>query len=91
MFILIIGIILCSLSFTFLIKSVDEYTVFFTFEDKPVSKYIFVYESVFHGIFFSFFLLFYLCSPDNNLKLVLSTEFFTFVNKISFMFFISFG
>ena len=85
-------IILISFSFTFLIRSINEDTIFFTFEEMKISKYIFVYESILNGILFSFFMLFYLCLPtDSFIKICLSSEIFNFVNKISFVFFITFG
>ncbi len=91
MFIFLGLIIVLSLSFTFLINSIKEDEVLFTFEEKKIAKYIFVYEGILHGIFFSFFLLLYLCLDDDSfIKSFLSSEFFTFVNKISFVLFISF-
>ena len=75
-------IILISFSFTFLIRSINEDTIFFTFEEMKISKYIFVYESILNGILFSFFMLFYLCLPtDSFIKICLSSEIFNFVNK----------
>ena len=57
----------------------------------PLSKFIYVYEGIFSGLFFSVFILFYLCSNINNVFAnVLSSEFLLFSHKISFVFFIIF-
>ena len=70
--------------------SLEEDEYLFTFEEIPISKGIFVYKGILQGVFFSIFILFYLCSDDLFIKKVLSSEFFNFVNKISFTLFISF-
>ena len=90
MFIFISIIIFLSFSFSFLLKTVAEDEFLFTFKEKPVAKFIYVYKGTIQGIFFAFFILFYLCSGNSFLKVVLSSEFFNFFHKISFSLFISF-
>ena len=90
MFIFFILMMVLSLSFSFLINSIKEDDVLFTFEKMKIAKYVFIYEGILHGLFFSFFLLFYLCLDDDSfIRSILSSEFFTFVNKISFVLFIT--
>ena len=90
MSIFLVLILSCSLPFSFLINSTKEDEIIFTFKEIPIAKFFFVYEGSFQGIFFCFFLLFYLCSDTNIYKTILSSEFFVFTNKISFTLFISF-
>ena len=80
----------CSLPFSFFINSIEEDEIIFRFRDIPAAKFFFIYEGSFQGIFFCFFLLFYLCSDLNIFKTILASEFFVFTNKISFTLFISF-
>ena len=80
----------CSLPFSFIINSIKEDEIIFRFREIPIAKYIFIYESSLQGIFFCFFLLFYLCSDLNFFKTILASEFYVFTNKISFTLFISF-
>ena len=83
-------IIILSLSYTFLIYTMPEGEFLFTFNQRPISKFIFVYKGIMQGIAFSFFMLIYLCSDTSIFKTVLSSEFFNFFHKISFCLFISF-
>ena len=85
--ILIFGL---SFSYYFLINIAGEGEFFFTFNDMELSKYIFIYKGILQGVLFSLFILFYLISDEFALKKVLSSQFFNFVNKISFTLFISF-
>ena len=91
MLICLVLIFIISSIYTFIVRSMEERKIVFTFEEYPISKFIYIYEGIIIGLLFSFFLLFYLCSDSNNfLRNILSSEFFIFTHKISFIFFISF-
>ena len=84
-------LIAISFCYTIIEKSLEPDRVLFTFDEVPISKFIYVYEGIFSGLFFSIFILFYLCSNISNVFTdVLSSEFFLFSHKISFVFFITF-
>ena len=89
--IFIVSIIIVSSIFTFIINRLNDTELLFTFEDIPFSKFLVVYEGIIVGLLFSFFILFYLCESANNFfRSILSSRFFIFVHKISFVWFISF-
>ena len=91
MLIFICLLISISFGYTIIENSLESDKVLFTFEGVPISKFIYVYESIFSGLIFSVFILFYLCSNINNVFAnALSSEFFLFSYKISFVFFIIF-
>ena len=87
-FILMFGI---SSIYTIIVNNINETEFVFTFEERSNMKYLCVYEGIIFGLFFACFLLFYLCLDNNTFfKNLLSSEFFIFSNKISFILFISF-
>ena len=90
MFIFLIFIFFLSFSYTFLLNSLEEDKFLFTFNKIPISKFIFVYKGILQGISFSIIILIYLCLDDFLPKRVLSSKFFGFTHKISFIHFISF-
>ena len=90
MFIFAAFIILFSFSYTFLIYSMKNGEFLFNFKELPICKFIFVYNGIFQGIFFSFFILFYLCSRHTSIKAIFSSEIFNFFHKISFTLFVIF-
>ena len=83
-------IFVLSFSYYLLINIMGEGEFFFTFNDMELSKYIFIYKGILQGIFFSVFILFYLCAGESLFKRILSSEIFNFIHKISFIHFISF-
>ena len=89
MLVLIGLIILCSFSFKILTYTMPENYFLFTFSERPIAKFVFIYKGIIQAIFFSFLILIYL-SSEFYVKRIFSSEFFNFVNKISFTFFISF-
>ena len=91
MLIFIVLLLGTSFSYTILVNSIDIEKIVFTFEEKPISKFLYAYDGIFLGLFFSFFILIYLCSNSNIfISNALSSEFFLFIHKISFVFFITF-
>ena len=90
MLICLVLIFFTSSIYTFIVRNLEEREILFTFEEYPISKFSYIYEGIIVGLIFSIFLLFYLCSDNNSLKNILSSEFFIFSHKISFVFFISF-
>ena len=90
MLICLVLIFFASSTYTLIMKNLEEREILFTFEEYPISKFIYIYEGIIVGLIFSFFLLFYLSSDSNFLRNILSSEFFIFTHKISFIFFISF-
>ena len=92
-FIIIFFILMIMISsiYTIYVKKLKDTDFMFTFEERPDIKYLHIYEGVFFGLFFAFFLLLYLCLDNNSFfRNLLSSEFFSFSNKISFILFISF-
>ena len=84
LFICIFLMILISSFYTILINHKDK--IFFEF--NSFAKFFYVYERILGGIFFSIFLAVYLSQDEeNNFKIYLSSQFFIFVNKISFILF----
>ena len=84
LFICIVFIIVLSSFYTILVNKKDK--IFFEF--NSFSKFFYVYEGILGGIFFSIFLAIYLSlDEESNLKIYLSSQFFIFVNKISFILF----
>ena len=76
--------ILISSFYTILINHKDK--IFFEF--NSFAKFFYVYERILGGIFFSIFLAVYLSQDEeSNFKIYLSSQFFIFVNKISFILF----
>ena len=91
MLIFLFLIIIISSIYSLVVNYMNEIQILFTFEEKPFMKYIFVYEGIIVGLLFSFLLLIYLCSSVNSfIRNILSSEFFIFSHKISFVFFITF-
>ena len=83
--------IMISSIYTIYVKKLKDIDFMFTFEERSDIKYLHIYEGVFFGLFFAFFLLLYLCLDNNSFfRNLLSSEFFSFSNKISFILFISF-
>ena len=90
-FTLIFLIFLLSFSYYLLVNVIGDGEFFFTFDERPLSKYIFIYKGIIHGLLFSAFILVYVCLQDDAfLKKILSSEFFNFTHKISFTLFVSF-
>ena len=84
-------IILASSYYYSIVNDLKDNEIIFTFEDKPIMKYMYVYEGFIVGILFSFLLLIYLCLDANSfIRNVLSSGFFNFTHKISFVWFITF-
>ena len=91
MLIFFILILVFSSMYTIIENNLNETEIIFTFEEHPFSKFIFTYEGIIVGLLFSFFILFYLCLNTNGfLRNILSSEFFIFSHKISFVVFITF-
>ena len=87
LFLCIIFIIGISSFEVFLIKTKNK--IYFEFDS--FSKFIYAYEGILGGIFFSIFLAIYLSQDEGEFfRIYLSSEFFVFVNKISFIFFNTF-
>ena len=92
-FIIIFVLLMISMSsiYTFIVRKLNDTELIFTFEERPDIKYLCTYEGILFGLFFACFLLFYLCLDANSFfKNILSSEIFSFSNKISFILFISF-
>jgi flagellar basal body-associated protein FliL len=91
LFIFIILMTLCSSFYTFIMKSLNnnnEHQLIFEFQKEPVAKFMYIYEGLFCGIFFSLFMIIYLTSSSVNFfKIIFSSHFFIFGNKISFVLF----
>jgi hypothetical protein len=77
-------IILISSIFTFVIKDKNELFIKY----NAFTKFTYVYEGIFCGIFFSIFIAIYLSlNSEHVLRVFLTSEFFYFINKISFILF----
>ena len=84
-------ILIFSSMYTIIERNLNKTEIIFTFEEQPLSKFICIYEGIIVGLLFSFFVLFYLCLNTNGfIRNVLSSEFFIFSHKISFVVFITF-
>ena len=84
LFICIFLMILISSIYTILVNHKDK----IIFEFNSFTKFFYVYERILGGIIFSIFLALYLSQDEeSNFKIYLSSQFFIFVNKISFILF----
>ena len=71
-------------SFIFVINHEDK--LFFEFNN--FTKFMYVYEGIICGILFSIFIVIYLSlSSESTVRIVISSEFLIFINKISFILF----
>ena len=76
--------IIILLSFTFVINHEDK--LFFEF--NIFTKFMYTYEGIICGILFSIFIVTYLSlNSESTLRIVISSEFIFFINKISFILF----
>ena len=79
-----IFIFIILLSFTFVIRHEDK--LYFKF--NSFTKFMYVYEGILCGIFFSIFIVIYLSlNSESTLRIVISSETLFFINKISFVLF----
>ena len=89
----ILFIILISSYYSIIINNLsgDKNQLIFTFEDKPMAKFMYIYEGTLSGLVFSIFIVIYLsCNPQSLFKIIFSSNFFMFGHKISFVLFNSF-
>jgi hypothetical protein len=88
--IFIIIMIICSSFYSFIMNRLNEkeHQLVFDFEKKPLAEFMYIYEGLICGFFFSLFILIYLTSSSVNVfKIIFSSHLFIFGNKISFILF----
>ena len=80
----LIFIIIINLNFIFVIRHEDK--LYFKF--NTFTKFLYVYEGILCGIFFSIFIALYLSlNSESILRVIIYSDFLFFINKISFILF----
>ena len=87
MILCILIIILISHDFNFIIRNKNE----LFFEINSFTKFLYAYDNILCGIFFSIFISIYLSlSSESYFRIVISSDILVFINKISFITFNTF-
>ena len=82
MILCVIFIIIISNDFSFLIRNKNE----LFFEINSLTRFLYVYDNILCGIFFSIFITIYLSlSSESFFRIIFSSDLLIFINKISFI------
>ena len=89
----ILFMVFISSYYSIIMRNLNRYSnqLIFNFEEKPFTKFMYIYEGSLSGIIFSLFIIIYLSSNSRSLfKIVFSSNMFIFGHKIAFILFNSF-
>ena len=93
MILCILFMILISSYYTIIVRNLNSHNnqLIFNFEEKPLAKYMYIYEGNLSGLVFSLFIAMFLNSnPQSLFRIIFSSNLLVFGNKIAFVLFNSF-